>query len=329
MRDVASSPDAPAHLPAAAATLRIYEPVEAFPGDRRAAVLAAAQSTASRGLTTSVVVLERAASIRATAALPPRLTDDIDVVGLGPQHQGHEVAWFLLDPPAADGHARLTPAQLKWRSLIALEEFRRGIPEPMLTIFVPGAVHERASRELAAVAQHAVHSKPHAMVSPWQVPLTWLCAFAPRDRLRDRGGDRSEARQVAPPATGPAAPATETGLRYRAPMADARRAMARTLGAVRKTAVDWLEVPDVELVGRWLEEFHPRSVVELDYGSLRPPVDPAVVTSEQPVTPSDNSIDQMAEAMEALRAGRADTATAIVEALTSRWDAVRALEHAS
>jgi hypothetical protein len=37
----------------------------------------------------------------------------------------------------------------------------------------------------------------------------------------------------------------------------------------------------------------------------------------------------MAAAMEELKSGRADAATAIVDALTIRWDAVRALEHAS
>jgi hypothetical protein len=345
MRDVGSPPDAPLRLPAAAASLRIYEPIEAFPADRRAALLAAARDPLVRGRGASIAVVERAASVRAAAALPPRLTDDVDVLGSGaPADPTSESAWFLLDPPSADGQPRLAPAQLRWRALLALEEFRRSIPAPMLQIFVPGVVHEAAARDLTAVSQQAVHSRPHSMVSPWQVPLGWLCAFAPGDRLLGSGGDHSEARQAALPATGQAVPTTDTGLRYRASMADARRSLARALGAIRKTPVEWMAASDVEYVGRWLEEFHPRSVVELDYGSLRPPAgtesDAGPDAETTPVadphshsrlpTPSlDTSVEEMAAAMDALKAGRSDAAAEIVTNLITRWDAVRALEHAS
>jgi hypothetical protein len=330
-------------MPAAAASLRIYEPVEAFPADRRNALLAATQDLQHRARGASIAVVERSAALRAAAALPPRLTDDVDTLGPGARPgQAGGGAWFVLDPPSPDGQPRLSPAQLRWRSLLALEEFRRGIPATMLQIFVPGVVHEDAARDLAAVAQQAVHSRPHSMLSPWQIPLGWLCAFAPSDRLLESGGDHSEARQSAIAATGPAVPTTETGLRYRASMSDARRSLARTLGALRKTPVEWLAASDVEHVARWLEEFHPRSVVELDYGSLRPPASTEPITrpdADPPPAPelpggsrdrsSDSSVEEMTAAMDALKAGRSDAAAEIVDALITRWDAVRALEHAS
>ena len=51
-------------------------------------------------------------------------------------------------------------------------------------------------------------------------------------------------------------------------MAQARRRVARALSVLRKAFDDGSVVFAVEATGRWLEEFHPRSVVELDYAGL-------------------------------------------------------------
>jgi hypothetical protein len=331
MPDVAALPDAPLRLPAAAASLRIYEPVEAFPADRRSALLAAAHNGEGAS---SVASAERAAGLRAAAALPPRLTDDIDLQGArqrgarAPLAGDSETAWFLLNPPGDDGRPRLSPAQLRWRSLIALEDFRRGIPESMLHIFVPDDVHGSAARELAQVEHRAIHTRPHSMVSPWHIPLAWLCVFAARDRLQERPGEPAETVDAADAddrgRSSRPMPALAAGLRYRASMSDGRRTLARALGTVRKTQVEWLSASDLEGVGRWLEEFHPRSVIELDYGTLRPSG-----ASAADAVPGDTSVEEMAAAMDELKSGRADSASRIVEGVTSRWDAVRTLEHAS
>ena len=57
-------------------------------------------------------------------------------------------------------------------------------------------------------------------------------------------------------------------LRYRTPMVQARRRLARALRTLREHIGEGPLTEGLVDVGRWLEEFHPRSLVELDYGGL-------------------------------------------------------------
>ncbi|WP_048832966.1 hypothetical protein [Streptomyces varsoviensis] len=79
--------------------------------------------------------------------------------------------------------------------------------------------------------------------------------------------------------------------------------------------------PVVE-VGRWLEEFHPRSLVELDYGGLVHVVPEADLAD-------DRSVEDVAEGLTALREGDGAGAGAAYERLTERWSAVRDRQYAS
>lgn len=69
-------------------------------------------------------------------------------------------------------------------------------------------------------------------------------------------------------------------------------------------------------VGRWLEEFHPRSLVELDYGGLVHVLSAAELDE-------DHSAADVAEGIEALRLGDADAAGEAYGRLAGRWRAVR------
>lgn len=69
-------------------------------------------------------------------------------------------------------------------------------------------------------------------------------------------------------------------------------------------------------VGRWLEEFHPRSLVELDYGGL-------VHALPAGELEADHSAADVAEGIEALRHGDGVAAGAAYGRLVERWRAVR------
>ena len=75
----------------------------------------------------------------------------------------------------------------------------------------------------------------------------------------------------------------------------------------------------VEESARWLEEFHPRSIVELDYGGLA-----AVLPDD--VLSEDDSPVLVAKGLAALAKGDADTATGAYEELVERWRAIQLLE---
>jgi hypothetical protein len=71
-------------------------------------------------------------------------------------------------------------------------------------------------------------------------------------------------------------------------------------------------------VGRWLEEFHPRSLVELDYGGL-------VHALPAGALEHDHSAADVAEGIAALRRGDGAAAGEAYARLVDRWRSVRDL----
>jgi thioesterase domain-containing protein len=81
-------------------------------------------------------------------------------------------------------------------------------------------------------------------------------------------------------------------------------------------------VDDLEDVGRWLEDFHPRSWLELDYGGLARRLGAERLAQ-------DTSVEDVAEALDALTEGDDVSAAAAYRLVVERWARVRALEHAN
>jgi hypothetical protein len=79
---------------------------------------------------------------------------------------------------------------------------------------------------------------------------------------------------------------------------------------------------DLEEIGRWLEEFHPHSLVELDYGGL-------VQLMDDDTLRGDQSVAEVAAACSALSGGELELATAMHQRLRTRWRALEAIESGS
>ncbi|MDQ1484861.1 MAG: hypothetical protein QOJ62_554 [Actinomycetota bacterium] len=340
----------PAGKMAVAAFLRVYEPLGAFPAQQRAEW----RTLASAGGPTAAehAAREHSAALRALSALPPRLVTDLD---LGADRQPAAGPAIVLAPPAPDGEIRVCPADLSWRSLLALDEFQSTIAVAVLSAFLPGAVIEEASRVMSDVGS-AARRPPHVRNSAWGVPLAWFAPFQPRQRLTSRSPSQPavpsavDSDGTGPPSLQPDAdqprgsePAVSHGaephaaealelaagsLRYLAPMADARRGIARALAAVRRTPTDLLPAAGLEELGRWLEEFHAKSFVELDYAGLAGLIKGiGCIGSDGAVT--EDSVGEVIAALARLRGGDADAGLSALADVRARWDAIRAFEHAS
>jgi hypothetical protein len=99
-------------------------------------------------------------------------------------------------------------------------------------------------------------------------------------------------------------------------------AFSRALATVRRTPSDFLPGPRLEDVGRWLEEFHPRSIVELDYQGLAP-----IVIAEE--AGAANSVALTRAALQAIQSGSKDEGLSGLTAIRDRWATVRAFERAN
>jgi len=293
-------------MTAHAAFLRVYEPLAAFEGDERRRW---DRVTARNALPpAAATALEREAALRALVGRVP---------GVLPVIEEHA---HVLE---VDGVTLVCPWRTRLRALEALEEFVADLPDPVVRSFLPAPVVEAGSAELARRRSERPAERSHQLLSTWQVPLRWFVLVDAEEREVDPGRAPAPGSAAGGRLVGPAA-GRQVGrsLVYRTPMSRARRRVARALSVLRRTVDDGVVTEGVEDLGRWLEEFHPRSLVELDYGGLVHLLDDAELAQ-------DESARDIAGALAALGAGEPVKAAAAYGRVTARMKALQAIESAN
>ena len=283
-----------------AAYLRIYEPVAAFHEPDRSRWAAYAASSARPGRRDSLAAEQAEALYRAIAA-PHIVVPD----------QESEHAYVRR----VDGVAYICPWQTRLRCLLSYGRMLSTAGSAL-----PGAVPARDDCEMMmALARLADEEPPgpatrlHILASVWTVPLAWFVPFAATERWLALG----------PGAMRPSAPQTASATRallYTTPMSRARKRAARGLAALRGlprgfAGATWDPIrAETELaeVGRWLEDFHPYSLVELDYGGL-------VQLLSDDALSSDQSAAEIAAAIDGVAKGEREFAVAMYKRAHSRW----------
>ncbi|MEU5918197.1 hypothetical protein [Streptomyces sp. NPDC047141] len=272
-----------------ASYLRVYEPLAAFPEPERSHWDRYARGKRAPGAQEELR--------RSLADLLP--TPPVPV----PVHESGEAFVARLD-----GVVVVCPWRTRLRGWLALEELVAGpYPAPVLDAMLPPVVRAQVASDYERWLSRNPDARPWIRTGVWHVPLRWFALF----------GD--EEREYVP---GDAAEGRAPVLRYRTTMAQARRRLARALKALRESIDEGPMTQGLVEVGRWLEEFHPRALVELDFGGLVHAV-PARWLAE------DRSAAQLAEGIAALRDGDGETASEVYGRLAERWRAVRDLRFAN
>jgi hypothetical protein len=176
---------------------------------------------------------------------------------------------------------------------------------------VPETVRDQAVADLASYVERGGDLRLFSRTSTWHVPLAWFVLFGPEERQL-RLPDPSD-----PPDGG-----AERSLRYLTVMSAARRRCAIALRTARRHLDDMPVVDEIEQVGRWLEEFHPHCLVELDYAGLVDLVDDVHLTG-------DDSVADVTAGLEALAEGDTATAAAAYQRLGTRWARVALMARSS
>ncbi|MFI9834616.1 hypothetical protein ACIHIX_43850 [Streptomyces sp. NPDC051913] len=260
--------------------LRVYEPLAAFPEAERGHWARYARRPDRPSYQDELR--------RSLADLLP--TPPIPV----PVHESSDA--FVLD---VDGVVCVCPWRTRLRGWQALEELAEELPKPVLEAVLPEVVRLQAAKDYERWLIRNPDARPWIRSSTWQVPLHWFVLVGDEERSFDKGsGD-------IPPM-----------LRYRTPMVQARRRVARALRTLKDTLDEGPLIDGLVDVGRWLEEFHPRSLVELDYGGL-------VHVLPAGELEDDHSAADVAEGIEALRQGDGAAAGEAYGRLVERWRAVR------
>ena len=281
------SPDRPADQQRLAASpvgyLRIYEPLAAYPPAEREwwERYVAAGRAPTR--------LDGPARER-RSALQHAIAPSLDVGG-GEQAFVQRVDGLLLVCP--------------WRTQVrvwqAAQEFRSGLPGRVAAAFLPPLVADSAQVKLDDLSLSHPDLKTHIRSATWVIPLAWFVSFDPSERLL-----------VVDSSQGGAGAGSARSLTYSTGMSAARRRVARALGVLRRTLPDAPSVEGLETLGRWLEDFHPHSRLELDYGGI---VD---VLSDEELR-EETSVADVAESLAALQRGDGPAAGEAYERLLTRW----------
>ena len=309
-----------------AAYLRVYEPLSAF-SDAEGRYWAEYAASTARPRRAAALDAEQAGALSRLIATPP--------IAAPRRESGQAyVRW-------ADGVTYICPWQTRLRSWLELARLRSTARPLLATAFTAGQADE-ALRDFASWQGQASSLRVFIQSCTWAVPPGWFVPFAPEERWLVLGG-ASEA-----DGRGPATAAATRTLSYATAMSQARRRIARALNALRRTSGDaltsppgaaggggdagesggrdglgpWQATVEIAQIGRWLEEFHPHSVVELDYGGL-------VYLLDDDSLRADQSVAEVSAAISASREGQQDLASVLYQRLRSRWRALESLEAAN
>ncbi|MFJ6574291.1 hypothetical protein ACIQNU_43605 [Streptomyces sp. NPDC091292] len=295
-----------------ASYLRVYEPLAAFPEPERSHWAKYARRTDRPSYQDE---LRRSL----TDLLP---TPPVPV----PVHESDDA--FVAH---VDGVVCVCPWRTRLRGWQALGELAGQFPPRVLDAVLPPVVRRQTTDDYERWLARNPDARPWIRTATWQVPLNWFVLVSDGEREYRAagegdggdggGGGGAEEGPVGPedPVTGvPGAPV----LRYRTPMVQARRRVARGLKALKEALDEGPMIDGLVDVGSWLEEFHPRSLVELDYGGLVHAL-PAAQLDD------DHSAADVAEGIQALRTGDGAGAGEAYARLVERWRAVRDRQSAS
>lgn len=294
-----------------AAYLRVYEPLLALgdPPDERLleAVEAARLDRSAAGEREQALWLK---SQHVGRLLPAELADGraapsllTDVLVLDPEDV----------PEGEHGEAGTSPLvcplEVRARSAAALVTFL-GDAHPALknAVFDASGVPAEAlrSRATAAISDLSA-SAAHTLSTTWTVPLPWFVLFEPGMRRVKLGKGRYD---------------PEREVSWRTPIADARH-RAREVGDLLEATFGDSGPGRVLLeTRRWLDNFDPGSVVELDYGGL-------VQLFADPILQADTTAEEVHDILDALRTGNVDELAELFADLRDFWGDLAARERAN
>ena len=301
-------------------TLRVYEPLEAFPEEQRQAIQAAGARTASRAAVENAELLASLGRITRAGGdpFPTGRTDLVRVTTASRASSAGTPAAETSDGAAATGSAATgsgtgtsqgkssetvllyCPSQLVLRAGLAANALMEGIHGPLAEMLIPEEQRDKHQERIDQVKARDGSIRVHTRASTWGIPFSWFSLFSESDHkdVVESGGRILTVRVWAP--------ITEA-------MERARYAVANL--ALAAPDLDMLD--DLAQLTEWLELFHVNSMVELDYGAVADKVYP------------DESPMDIRLGIECLAEGDMTGAAAAYRRLASRWIPIRQLARAS
>lgn len=282
-------------------TLRVYEPLDAFPEEQRQAIQEAGARAASRAAVENAELLASLGRITRSGGDPfPTGRTDLVRVTTAPAPAGGSDSEPSADGAGAEPVLLYCPSQLVLRAGLAANALMEGIHGPLAELLIPEEQRDKHQERIDQVKARDGSTRVHTRASTWGIPFSWFSLFMESDHkdVVEAGGRIVTVRVWAP--------ITEA-------LERARYAVANL--ALAAPDLDMLD--DLAQLTEWLEMFHVESMVELDYGAVADKVYP------------DESPMDIRLGIECLAEGDMTGAAAAYRRLASRWIPIRQLARAS
>lgn len=278
-------------------TLRVYEPLEAFPEGQRESIRAAGERAVSRAAVENAELLASLGRITRSGGdpFPTGRTDLVRVTSVAGSGKDADD-----DGAAADEVLLYCPSQLVLRAGLAANALMEGIHGPLAELLIPEAQRDRHQERIDAVKARDGSVRVHTRASTWGIPFSWFSLFMEQDRK-----DVVEAS------------GRILTVRVWASITDALERARYAVANLALAAPDLDMLDDLAQLTEWLEQFHVGSMVELDYGAVADKVYP------------DESPMDIRLGIECLAEGDMTGAAAAYRRLASRWIPIRQLARAS
>jgi hypothetical protein len=279
-------------------TLRVYEPLDAFPEEQRAAIRAAGARSASRAAVENAELLASLGRITRSGGdpFPTGRTDLVRVTTAPPA----PAAGTSDDDADADPVLLYCPSQLVLRAGLAANALMEGIHGPLAELLIPEEQRDKHQERIDQVKARDGSIRVHTRASTWGIPFSWFSLFMEADHK-----DVVEAA------------GRILTVRVWAPITEALERARYAVANLALAAPDLDMLDDLAQLTEWLETFHVESMVELDYGAVADKVYP------------DESPMDIRLGIECLAEGDMTGAAAAYRRLASRWIPIRQLARAS
>jgi hypothetical protein len=203
-----------------------------------------------------------------------------------------------------DGMRYVSPWSTSVRTWASLEEFKSNIPATVAPFFISNSYEEALQDSIDFTASKV----PHIISQTWVIPPRWFSLFETNER--ERGHNHEGAYVIA-----------------RTAIANAITRGKQTHQIVKGAFGEGpVEQELLDLID-WLEMFHPKSLVELDYGGLADYLELSL--AEEGGLEADESIEDIQSSLAGLAVGDGALAGRGYERLVTRWRKVAAFEASS
>ncbi len=152
--------------------------------------------------------------------------------------------------------------------------------------------------ELARLRKRSAHARGYILSSPWHVPLRWFSAFRQNERETYEGHDGMS-------------------VRYRTSLGEAIDRIHWTASVLDAAGFSEQVVERVGDLERWMADFGPDSIVELDYASVARTFSDADLAL-------DESVDDIRSSLLALEQGDYELSQDSYERVARRWAVAQA-----